>query len=179
MQILSITDARYSNPEKTAVDCLVTFDTIGHPVPFTARGDILDTNTQLVWGKLHVEGEEIEIAPYKATQADIDTQARKILGAGATVTSKSMPALNGVYGVDEMTILNMAGVHAYIDKNRCFPGKCSNLAWMDAAGKRHVFDSVNGFLAFADGVNDFVAAVHDWAHKGGEGKPPSNLISIP
>lgn len=71
-----VSDLRYSNAEGTKIDCIVKFDHIGEPVPFTADRDDSNLHSRSIFEYAveegHVFGQIAPFVPRETPQEDED-----------------------------------------------------------------------------------------------------------
>jgi hypothetical protein len=72
------------------------------------------------------------------------------------VTSRSSPAVNGVYAIHPDMQQKIQQVALYVSINGKFPARLKAMPWPDAAGKVHVFNSPAIFREFASAAIDAV-----------------------
>lgn len=63
MKFSTITAPKWANAEQTAIDCMVTFDIIGEPVPFTATPNDTEAHGREIFARC-ASGEFGEVAAY-------------------------------------------------------------------------------------------------------------------
>lgn len=63
MEFSTITSPQWANAEQTAIDCMVTFDHIGEPVPFTANAQDTEQHGRDIFTRA-AAGEFGEVAEY-------------------------------------------------------------------------------------------------------------------
>ena len=98
-------------------------------------------------------------APRPAPVLTLAQQATVLLGAGLTITSASMPAINGLYAVDSAAQAHIQVETMAILLNGTFADGSTFLAWPDMIGAVHTFPSVAAFKVFANVVSAYVAAL--------------------
>jgi hypothetical protein len=63
MNYSSVTNQKWANAESTLIDCVVTFDHIGEPVPFTANPNDTEAHGREIFERA-AAGEFGEVAAY-------------------------------------------------------------------------------------------------------------------
>ena len=63
MKFSTITNQQWANPESTLIDCVVTFDHIGEPLPFTANPNDTEAHGREIFARA-AAGEFGEVAAY-------------------------------------------------------------------------------------------------------------------
>jgi hypothetical protein len=172
----TVTNAKYNNAGNTSLDCQATINGKG-PYPYTAVPNSQDATVEAVWAAAI----QVGVAAYTPPVPPVLTpaqQAAVLMGEGLQVTSISMPAINGIYGCDQVSLINITGVFAYVEAKNQFPGAANSFTWYDTAGIGHTFTDVAEFLVFAETLCTFVAGVQEWVLGGGQGAAPSNVVTI-
>lgn len=118
------------------------------------------------------------VAPVLTPAQQRAAQVAAAFATGLTVSSTSVPALNGTYSVDAAAQFNIGAVTNYVTVNNDFPGGVSAYPWPDAAGGFHVFPSVAVFKEWATAIADYVARLEMY-QAGAEGASmPSPTVTI-
>lgn len=178
MEITAVSSPKYSSPNNSSIDCMVTFDTLG-TVPYTAAAHDIESYGQALWSAL-IAGTFGPIAAYTAPTYNVQQQVRNAIGAGISLTSTGTPALNGTYAIDPASQANINAIITYVLLNSTFPGGGTTLPWYDISGDAHLFPSIEAFQAFATAAANFIAMLSIYANSNGKvGSIPSNAITIP
>jgi hypothetical protein len=99
MQIVSISNARYSRPGQSAIDCDVQFSGLSSPVPFTATAADTTAHGQAIWQGLN-NGTYGNVAAYEAPPAPVpavvsDRQFAQALALSGFITEDEAVAWAG------------------------------------------------------------------------------------
>jgi hypothetical protein len=96
------------------------------------------------------------------------------LHQGLTVTSKTNPALDGLYMIDPLTREHIAAELKLLDATGAFSDNEQVIVWQDSTGEFHPF-SVKEFRAFAVAVNRYAALLHRVRNGSNSAFPPETV----
>lgn len=72
------------------------------------------------------------------------------VAAGAVISCNSIPTLNGVYALDQMSLGRITSEQVYIATANTFTNGQTSRSWLDLAGNPHVFPNTAKFTAFGE-----------------------------
>lgn len=177
MQIIAAATPKYSRPDNSAIDCVVTFDN-GNTMPFTVTENDSANYCEALWIDLKA-GEFGPIAAYNPPTPSPLQEALAAIAGGINLTSTGTPALNGAYAVDAAAQAQINSVVTYTLLNNAFPNSVAVLPWPDMSFMMHNFPSVVSFHAFASAAANFVTQAMVYGNSNaGQGSIPSNNITI-
>jgi hypothetical protein len=104
------------------------------------------------------------------------------IAAGVTISSTSTPALNGIYGLDDVSLNRITAEQVYIATKGTFTNGGATRSWKDMAGAPHTFPSTAAFTSFAEAVaqyEDALIAAYDAAIAGGTWTAPTQPAALP
>ncbi|MBU9525064.1 DUF4376 domain-containing protein [Burkholderia multivorans] len=88
----------------------------------------------------------------------IQQQASVALSKGLTITSTTVPALNGTFDVSSVSQQRIVAEVTSILLNGAFTDGSTSIQWVDLSGKNHSLTTTQ-FKAFASAVSSYVASV--------------------
>lgn len=120
------------------------------------------------------------VAPPTSLQA-AQAKLASILVAGCQIVSTGTPALNGTYGMDATSLLEITAIEASIAGGQGLPGGGATFLLHDITAAPHTFDATS-FPNFAKAMRDYFAAAKQAfyvAAGGGSPQWPTQPVTIP
>ena len=117
-------------------------------------------------------------APIAPPPPTAQQQAVAQLSQPVTIASTSVPALNGIYPIDDATQGQITGIASAISAGLGLPGGGTTFNWPDTSGAMHPWPSTQ-FIAFAKAVMNYVYSLSQVAQGQGSTLPSSTLPPIP
>jgi len=105
----------------------------------------------------------------------LEHQAARALGQGIQVTSKSCPAVNGLYACDHTAVTNVLNAAMHVKMYGAFPGDPAALQYPDKAGAPHRFADQALFFAFSAAVSNYNANLKSVIQKTSTTLPPASV----
>lgn len=84
--------------------------------------------------------------------------AAAAFAAGLTIASTGTPALNGTYGIDQLSQMDIIAIETSLNAGKGFPGGAATFNYADMSGAMHSFTEAN-FTNFAASIRDYVYAL--------------------
>jgi hypothetical protein len=81
------------------------------------------------------------------------------INRGIVISSTSTPSINGIYSINDASLVKISREQQYIDRNGFFTNKQSVRSWMDSQNNPHMFPSVALFTLFVEAVDVYVDAL--------------------
>ena len=156
MNYTTVTQPRYASADRKDIACLVLFEGMDAPMPFTAHMDDPEAHGQQLYAEL-TSLKYGQIGAYVAPAATPAEQYTAAIKQGVQVVCASAPDLNGTYGVAEADTADITSEAAFISIYQEFTNGDTSYGWPDAQGVRHTFPSVALFLQFAKGIAVYVS----------------------
>jgi hypothetical protein len=104
----------------------------------------------------------------------VQQQAQALLEQPVTVVSTSLPALNGIYPIDDATRGEINGIASAINAGLGLPGGGETFNWADTSGDMHPWPATQ-FTAFAKEVMNYAYTLGQVAQGHGDTLPSATL----
>ncbi len=116
--------------------------------------------------------------PYVALTPTPAEQAAVAIAAGVTITSASIPAINGTYACDAAAVADIGAETLSVIVTQQFTNGATSIQWPLANGTLVTFPSPQVFQAWAVAVSRYVSACKQYASGAQGATLPASTVSI-